>query len=100
MFSLMQVFKPRPDWALLRRKLVTLDILLASSSLWAAAELLAGWSARLPLLLLGILVLLLMPLPCYFGAVNRRPGALAVRNALFLGIAAGFIAVALGWIRV
>lgn len=96
LFSLSQVFKPRPEWAPLRRKLVILDILLASASFWAAFELLAGRSARLPLALLGALVLLLIPLPCYFAAVNRRRGRVALRNLVFAGIAAALLAIASG----
>lgn len=98
-FSLTQVFKPRPDWAPLRRRLVALDLLLATSSFWAVAELLTGKSARIPLLALGILVLLLIPLPCFFVAVNRSRSVLAARNVLFAAIAAALVALAFGWIR-
>jgi heme/copper-type cytochrome/quinol oxidase subunit 4 len=95
-FSLTQVFKPRADWAQMRRKLVALDLGLASFSFWAVAELLAGRNARVPLALLGALVLLLIPLPCYFGAVNRRRALVALRNLVFAAIAAALLAIASG----
>jgi hypothetical protein len=99
-FSLTQVFKPRADWAPLRRRLVTLDALLAASSLWAASELLTGRSGRVPFALLGVLVLLLVPLPCYFGAVNTSSRVLLARNVLFIAIAVTFFGLAAGVLKV
>jgi len=100
LFALTKLFKPRPEWAPLRKRLVVLDALLSGSSFWAAAELLTGRSARLPAAALGILVLLLIPLPCYFDAVNRHPGMLRARNVAFASLVAILMAFAAGLLAV
>jgi hypothetical protein len=97
-YTLSRVVKLAPVWSRERIQIVAVEALFIAACLLAAAGLyrrtFAPWMAA-PL---GVCFLLILPLPCYFEAVDRIGWLHAARNALFILLALGCFGVALKWI--
>lgn len=83
-------------WSRRRRLAVAVDALFVASCLGCAAAL---WTGRFQAWMaapLGLSYALMIPLPCYFEAVNRVRWLHALRNVVFGAVALVLLAVAAG----
>jgi len=95
-FSGRGVWKKKGKWAALRRQIVTTGVVMIASCFVSAAGLWWGWFRPWMLLPLGASYAAMIPLPCYFEAVDRIGWLHAVRNVLFVLIALLCFAVGFG----
>jgi hypothetical protein len=96
--SLARIWKRGGVWARLRVEIVALEIFSSAAALVCAAAL---WSGRFRAWMLwpvGAAILLTVPLPCTFEAVNRIRWVRMARNILFVLLALGCFGLAGGWI--
>lgn len=81
------VWKMTGKWAALRWQIVTTGLVMVVSCFVCAAGLWWGWFRSWMLLPLGASYAAMIPLPCYFEAVDRIGWLHAARNVLFALIA-------------
>ncbi len=96
-FTLSHTLKLTKGWSRLRAQIVGLEACFIPACLLAASlhwRVFAPWMAA-PL---GLCFLLLLPLPCYFEAVNRIRWLLVVRNILFVLLGLACFAIAMEWL--
>lgn len=99
-FTLSRALKLAPVWSRLRVHIVAAEALFIPACLLPAAALHWGTFAPWMTAPLGVCFLLILPLPCYWEAVDRIRWLHAARNALFVLLSVGCFAVALGWVPV
>lgn len=97
-FTLSRTVKRVPGWSRLRRQIVGAEACFIPACVLAAASL--HWRVFAPWMAapLGVSFLLLLPLPCYFQAVDRIRWLHLARNALFILLALACFAIAMEWL--
>jgi hypothetical protein len=98
-FTLSRALKVAPGWSRLRVQIVAVEALFIPACLLAASAL--YWRAFAPWMAapLGVCFVLILPLPCYFEAVDRIGWLHAARNALFIALALACFAIAFRFVR-
>ncbi|WP_341329451.1 hypothetical protein [Mycobacterium shinjukuense] len=94
-FTTSQAFTAHARRADRRWQLLAVDALFTGSSFLCAAALGLGWFRAWMLAPFGLSYLLMIPVPCYFKAVNRSRGVHLARNLLFVLVALLSFALAL-----
>jgi hypothetical protein len=97
-FTLSRTLKLAPVWSRRRVQVVAVEALFIPACLLAAGTLHRGTFAAWMAAPLGVCFLLILPLPCYFEAVDRIRWLHAARNALFVLLALFFLAIAFRWL--
>jgi len=97
-FTWRKSFKLTGPWAQRRWYLFLVELLFAGSCFACAAALGFDWFRAWLLAPLGASFLGMIPLPCYFDAVDRIRWLHAARNLLFLAVAALCLALAFGFV--
>jgi hypothetical protein len=97
-FSLLRTWKRAPGWSRLRQQLVAVEVFSSASALLCAVALWAGKFAPWMLWPMGASILLAIPLPCFFEAVDRIGWLYWARNIFFIALGLFFFSVASGWI--
>jgi hypothetical protein len=97
-FTLNRTVKRGPVWSRMRVQIVGAEALFIPACLLVAASL--QWRVFAPWMAvpLGVCFLLILPLPCYFKAVDRIRWLHFARNALFVLLALGCFAIAMEWL--
>jgi hypothetical protein len=97
-WTLSRALKFSPVWSRLRVQIVAVETLFIPACLLPAAAL--HWGTFSPWMAapLGACFLLIIPLPCYWEAVDRIRWLHAARNALFVLLALVCFAIALRWL--
>jgi hypothetical protein len=86
-FSGAQTWKRARQWSGLRRRLFVVGMVFTFSCFACAGGLWLGRFRAWLLVPLGLSFLGMIPLPCYFRAVDERRWAHAARNVLFAAVA-------------
>jgi len=86
-FSGAAAFKAAGAWSARRWQMFLVGALFTGSAAACALGLLLGWFRAWLLVPLGVSFLAMLPLPCYFAAVDRIGWLHAARNLLFMLIA-------------
>jgi hypothetical protein len=97
-FSLLRTWKRAPGWSRLRQQIVGVEVFSSASALLCAVALWSGWFAPWMLWPMGASILLAIPLPCFFEAVDRIPWLHWTRNIFFIALGLFFFAIASGWL--
>lgn len=87
MFSGTSAFKARGGWSAHRWQVVLIGATFIGSAAMSSFALAMGWFQPWLLVPLGASFLGMIPLPCYFQAVDRIGALHAARNVLFVLIA-------------
>jgi hypothetical protein len=97
-FTLRHTLKLTRGWSRLRMQIVGAEACFIPACLLVAASL--HWRVFAPWMTapLGVCFLLLLPLPCYFEAVNRIRWLHLARNVFFVLLAVAFLAIAVQWV--
>ncbi len=97
-YTLSRALKLAPVWSRLRVQIVAVEALFIPACLLPAAALHGGTFAPWMAAPLGVCFLLILPLPCYWEAVDRIRWLHLLRNALFVLLALLCFAIAVRWL--
>jgi len=95
-FTARKSFKAAPVWSARRRGIFSVAVLFVGGSWLCAAGLFGGWSRPWMTLPLGASFVGMLPLPCYFAAVDRIRWLHVLRNIYFVAVALFCFAIAFG----
>jgi hypothetical protein len=97
-FSSRRSFQRAPGWSARRLYMSAVGTLLVAGCFLPAGALWCGWFAPWMLLPLGASFLGMIPMPCYWEAVDRIGWLHAARTILFVAVAVACLGIALGWV--